>query len=90
VAEDATEPCAPPLRCSTPSALAGRATRWRPHLRVGINTGEVVSADHADVIGDPGTSRRACGAARDGGVVIGDSTASRRELVTLAPSEASR
>jgi class 3 adenylate cyclase/tetratricopeptide (TPR) repeat protein len=58
-------------------------------LRVAVNTGEVVvSADHADVVGDPvNVAARLQEAAHDGDVLIGEAT--RRlvgGLVTLAPS----
>jgi class 3 adenylate cyclase len=58
-------------------------------LRVAVNTGEVVvSADNADVVGDPANvAARLQQEARDGEVLVGEST--RRlvqEWVTLAPA----
>jgi class 3 adenylate cyclase len=56
-------------------------------LRVAVNTGEVVTNDRTEVIGDPvNVAARLQEKAREGDVVIGEST--RRlvgELVTLAP-----
>src|SRR5262249_56913251 len=58
-------------------------------VRVAVNTGEVVvSADHADVVGDPvNVAARLQQEAHDGEVLIGESV--RRlvgELATLAPA----
>jgi class 3 adenylate cyclase/tetratricopeptide (TPR) repeat protein len=59
----------------------------RVGLRVAVNTGEVIASDAAEIIGDPvNVAARLQEQARDGDVVIGEST--RRlvsELVTLAP-----
>ncbi len=56
-------------------------------LRVAVNTGEVIASEGSEVIGDPvNVAARLQEQARDGDVVIGEST--RRlvgELVTLAP-----
>src|SRR5439155_7345711 len=54
-------------------------------LRVAVNTGEVVASDKSEVIGDPvNVAARLQEQARDGDVVIGESTERLvRELVTL-------
>lgn len=61
---------------SLPAVASGGEPAGVVGLRVGINTGEVVvSADHADVVGDPvNVAARLQAEAHDGEVVIGEST----------------